>query len=320
MQVKKAVITAAGRGVRLYPAADTVQRAMFPLIGRDGITKPVIQIIVEEALDSGIEEVCVVGAPGDADKYRAGFKALRENMVQAHQNVDWAREQAERLTNLLGRVEFAVQEEPLGYGHAVHCAGQFVGDQPFLLLLSDHLYISELEGKRCAQQLIELAGQEDCAVAAVQATREHLVGHYGTLRGKRVPNQPSVYQIERIIEKPSVSLAEMELQTPGLRVGHYLCFFGMYVLTPSVFDMLDPEIDQARGNGGSVQLTPALNELAERERYLALEVQGRRYDVGARFGLLRAQIALAMAGQLRDEVLATMVEAMAESSRSQEGR
>ncbi len=315
MHVRKAVITAAGRGVRLYPAADTVQKAMLPLVDRDGLAKPVIQIIAEEALESGIEEICVVCAPGDEDAYQRQFASLHENLLASYRGVDWAQMQAERLSSVVNRLRFAPQHDALGYGHAVYCAREFVGDEPFLLLLGDHLYVSQVEGRRCAQQLIDLAVQEECSVAAVQATREHLVGRYGTLCGKRVPRHTGAYQIERIIEKPSVSQAELELYTPGLRAGYFLCFFGMYVLTPSVFAILEEAVEHAEAGQGDVQLTTALQDLALRERHLALEVRGVRHDIGSKFGLLQTQLALGLAGQDRDEILTSLVELLVESGK-----
>lgn len=314
MQIKKAVITAAGRGVRLYPVADTVQKGMLPVVDRDGLTKPVIQIIAEEALESGIEEICVVCAPGDGDRYLQQLKLLREDLLKAYEGAEWAQEQARRLDNLIRRLCFAVQKEPKGYGHAVHCAKDFVGKDGFLLLLGDHLYISDLKNVRCAQQLIQIASREDCAVAAVQSTREHLVGRYGTLSGKRVPDMPGVYQIEKILEKPALSQAETELQTPGLRVGHYLCFFGMHVLPHRIFGVLEEDFGRNSTAGGELQLTPALQELAKREKYLALEVAGTRYDTGAKFGLMQTQMALSFAGKDRDEMLTTVLELLAEAN------
>jgi UTP--glucose-1-phosphate uridylyltransferase len=314
VNVRKAVITAAGRGLRLYPAADTVQKAMLPLLDRDGLAKPVIQIIAEEALESSIEEIVIVCAPGDESEYWKQFGELRDNLLDAYRGADWARAQADRLANLEGRLRFAVQHEPLGYGHAVYTARELIGDEAFLLLLGDHLYVSRVEGERCAQQLLRVARKEECTVAAVQATREHLVGRYGTLSGKRVPGHDAAYQIERIIEKPSLSKAELELHTPGLRVGHYLCFFGMYVLTPAVFELLQPMVEAAK-NGGDVPLTTALDELARREKCLALEVRGSRYDIGAKFGLLQAQLALGLAGVDRQEMLTVVLELLAESAR-----
>jgi UTP--glucose-1-phosphate uridylyltransferase len=315
VQIRKSVITAAGRGVRLYPAADTVEKAMLPLIDRDGLNKPVIQIIAEEALDSGIEEIAVVCAPGDEEHYRRRFELLRRNLLAAHTGADWAAEQAKRLSNVVSRLTFVTQEEPLGYGHAVHCARGFVGNEPFLLLLSDHLYISHVPGRRCAQQLIDLACRQGCAVSAVHATPEHLVGQYGTLRGRRLPNEKGIYQIERILEKPSLSQAELELQVPGLRVGHYLCFFGMHVLTPTIFELLAEGMNEAGKGGGDLMLTPAQEALARREPYLAVEMAGMRYDIGARYGLLRTQVALALAGVDSQNALAAIVETLAEANR-----
>lgn len=310
MKIKKAVITAAARGERLYPVADTVQKAMLPAVDIDGLHKPVIQIIAEEAFASGIEEICVVCAPGDGERYISAFHSLRENLVKSFKNLDWARKEAEKINHLLSRIQFAEQTEARGYGHAVYCAKDFVNDEPFLLLLGDYLYVSDVPQKRCAAQLIELATQENCAVSAVNPTNEHQITRYGTLTGKQLAARSGVYQIEKIIEKPSLSLAELELQTPGLRIGYYLCFFGMHVLTPAVFDMLEKEIAQGSTN---VLLTPALQELAKTDKYLALEVKGNRYDLSKKHGLLQAQIALGLAGEAHDETLTTMVELLAEA-------
>lgn len=313
MHVRKAVITAGGRGVRVYPAADTVQKAMLPLVDRDGLNKPVLQIIAEEALDSGIEEICVVCAPGDEVRYRERFDLLRQNLLTAYAGQQWASEQAERLEGLFRRLTFIAQTEARGYGHAVLCAREFVAGEPFLLQLGDHLYLSHDKQRRCAQQLIELARREDCAVAAVQSTPEHLVHRYGTVSGKRLGGQQGVYQIDHILEKPSLSQAELELHVPGLRMGHYLCFFGMHVLTPAIFELLEDAL--AAAPASELMLTPALEELARREKYLALEVAGSRYDIGAVFGLLRTQIALALSGRERDRALTTILETISDVTR-----
>lgn len=314
MKVTRAVITAAGRGVRSYPAGDTVQKAMLPIVDRDGLAKPIIQIIAEEAVESGIEEICLICAPGDEARYLQQFRSLRENLLVAYAGVDWAQEQAQRIDNLLQRMHFVVQDDPLGYGHAVSCARDFAGAAPFLLLLSDHLYLSRHPGQRCAEQLLSLVAREGCAVSAVHAIREHLIRHYGTLTGKHLPNQPGVYQIETILEKPSVSQAEISLLTPGLRVGHYLCFFGMHVLTPPIFTLLDEQMART-SVAERYQLTPALQTLARQERYLALEVQGWRYDIGRKFGLWQAQMALGLSGVEHDVLLSTASETLLEFQR-----
>lgn len=312
MRIKKAVITAAARGERLYPVADTVQKAMLPVIDADGLDKPVMQIIAEEAFAAGIEEIGVICAPGDGLRYREAFISLRDNLLKSYKGVDWAREEAGRIDHLLDRIQFVDQAEPLGYGHAVLTARDFVNGEPFLLLLGDYLYVSHLKGKRCASQLIELAMQENCAVSAVNPTIEHQITRYGTLTGKHQPNQPGVYQVEKIIEKPSLSVAELELQTPGLRLGYYLCFFGMHVLTPNIFELLE----QGQARGGALPLTPALQQLAAKEKYLALEVKGNRYDLSKKFGMLQAQVALGLAGKAHDETLTTLVELLAEANMS----
>ena len=308
MQVSKAVITAAGRGVRQYPASDPVLKAMLPLVDRDGLTKPVLQIIAEEAIASGIEEVCVVCAPGDEAVYREHFRNYTAN-VQSSKGIDRAEEQARRLVDLEQRLHFAVQPEPDGYGHAVWCARSFVGLEPFLLLLGDHLYISS-DSRRCARQLIELAVKENCAVSAVQSTREHLIHQYGTLSGRRLHEQADVYVIEEIIEKPNPTQAELRLQVPGLRVGHYLCFFGMHVLTHPVFELLEDLVRRDARELGSIQLTTALNQLAQRERYLALETRGSRYNLGVKYGVVEAQVALALAGTDRERILSLLLESV----------
>jgi UTP--glucose-1-phosphate uridylyltransferase len=311
MKIKKAVITAAARGERLYPVSDTIQKAMLPVVDTDGLHKPVLQIICEEAFSSGVEEICVVCAPGDDERYRNAFALLRENLLKSFKGIDWAKAEAEKLDHLIAHLQFVEQKEPKGYGHAVHCAKGFVGNESFLLLLGDYLYVSYLKNKRCAAQLIELAEAENCAVSAVNPTIEHQISRYGTLTGKHVANQDGVYQIEKIIEKPSLSTAELELQTPGLRAGYYLCFFGMHVLTPTVFSLLEKQLDS---NTANVLLTPSLQDLASTEKYLALEVKGRRYDLSRKHGLLRAQIALGLAGEAHDETLTTMVELLAEAN------
>ena len=308
--ITKAVITAAGRGARQYPASDTVQKAMLPVVDRDGLTKPVLQIIAEEALESGIEQVCVVAAPGDEAVYRDHFRNYANTLRTGFRDAEWAEEQARRLLHLEERLTFAVQDEPRGYGHAVWCSREFVGGDRFLLLLGDHLYLSS-EPRRCARQLIDLAAAEECAVSAVQATREHLIHQYGTLAGRRLADRPDVYAIDEIIEKPNPTLAELRLHVPGLRAGHYLCFFGMHVLTPTVFELLDEAVRNDLRENGAIQLTSALNALARREKYLALETRGQRFNLGVKFGTIEAQVALAMAGVDRERILAVLLDAAA---------
>jgi UTP--glucose-1-phosphate uridylyltransferase len=277
MKITKAVITAAGRNQRTLP--------LQTLVDRDGAEKSVLGIIVEEALRAGVEEICVVVQPGAETSYA--------NVAGDHAS----------------RLQFVHQVKPLGYGHAVYCAKDFVGRDPFLHLVGDHLYVSSTD-EGCAQHLVKVAETEACAVSAVQATRESLLPYYGTIGGRRVPGRQDLYQIETVVEKTTPTEAEQRLIVPGLRAGYYLCFFGMHVLTPTVIDILEKQI-AAAGDRGGVELADALAELVKREQYLALEKQDWRYDVGVKYGLLTAQLALALSGQDRDDVLSKLLELLA---------
>jgi len=313
MKIKKAVITAAARNERLYPAATTVQKSMLPVIDTDGMNKPILQIIAEEAFQSGIDEICIVCAPGDEEKYLENFRALYSTFLKIHHQSAWAETQAASIKNVLDRLSFVVQSEPLGYGHAVYQAKTFIGNAPFLLLHGDYLYISSLAAKRCSKQILELAEQEECSVSAVTPMVEHQIGKYGTLTGRNYGGHESVYQIEKIIEKPSVSQAELELKTPGLRAGYYLCLFGLHIFQPSVFDLLSESVNSP--GSGNVLLAPVQQKLALNEKYLAMKIEGRRYDTSKKLGLLQAQIALGLAGQLRDEMLVTLLQTIADYSK-----
>ena len=278
MNIRKAVITAAGRGQRTLP--------LQTLVDCDGQTKAALTIIIEEILQTGIEEIAVVICPGDQKPYAtaAGSHA--------------------------GRLQFIEQTSPLGYGQAVQCAHGYTGTEPFLLLVGDHLYVAK-GPKPCAKQLVEIASAESCAVSAVQATHESKLPYYGTVGARRIPGKNGLYQVDQVVEKPTPTVAEQKLIVPGLRAGHYLCFFGMHVITASVMDTLDEAV-RAAGSAGGVQLSPALAKAASRERYFAAELAGRRYDVGVKYGLLTAQLALAINGTDRDEVLAHLVELLAQ--------
>lgn len=277
MEIKKAVITAAGKTQRTLP--------LQTLVDRDGVTKSALRIIIEEILAAEVSEICVVVCPGDEAAYAAA--------ADKHAS----------------RLQFVGQNTPRGYGHAVHCAREFIGNEPFLLLVGDHLYVSGSE-ERCAQQLVKAASLQNCSVSAVQATHESKLPYYGTVGGRLIAGQKGLYEISEVAEKPTPTEAEQRLIVPGLRVGHYLCYFGMHVLTPLTLEILAQELERAEANA-NVPLTSALARLAARERYLACELKGRRYDIGVKYGLLTAQMALALAGQDREEVLTGLVDLLA---------
>jgi UTP--glucose-1-phosphate uridylyltransferase len=274
MRIRKAVITAAGRNQRTLP--------LQTLIDRDGTEKQVLRIILEEVLTANIEEICIVVAPDDEAAYlrAAGGCATVTQFVE--------------------------QAKPLGYGHAVYCARDFIKQDPFLHLVGDHLYVGS-DGDTCAKHLVRVAEAQDCAVSAVQATPESRLHNYGAVGGQRVSGSADLYRVENVIEKPTPTEAEQKLNVSGMRVGHYLCLFGMHVLTPTVIEILGELLT----NQSAVTLSSALAALAFREQYLALDSPGRRYDLGPRYGLLRAQVALALSGRDRVEVLSQLLEALA---------
>lgn len=275
MEIRKALITAAGKNQRTLP--------LQSLVDRDGVIKTALAIIIEEILRAGIEQIGVVISPGDEAAYRTA-----------------AGNHAARLT-------FIEQAQPLGYAHAIHSAAGFCNGDAFLLLVGDHLYLSATE-KGCAQQLVEIARAENCAVSAVQSTHESKLPYYGAVGGRLVNATQRLYQVEAVLEKPTPTEAEQKLDVPGLRAGYYLCFFGMHVLTPAVQKILTGLF---AANAGPVNFRAALAQLAASERYLACELDGRRFDFGVKYGLLTAQLALALSGRERDEVLRGLVELLA---------
>lgn len=275
VKVAKAVITAAGTNQRLLP--------LQTLVDRDGVSKSVLAILAEEILCAGIAEIAVIVRPGDEPAYSAAAGPLARQM------------------------RFIPQPKALGYGHAIHCAATFTGNDPFLLMLGDHLYTSRSE-QSCISQLLATASSGKCAVSAVQATHESKLPYYGCIGGRRVAGSDWLYEIDTVIEKPTPTEAEQKLVVPGLRAGNYLCFFGMHVFTPSLMEILARQIAAGRAD-----LSLALTEIARRERYLAHELQGRRHDIDLRYGLLCAQLALGLAGKDRDEVLSLIVEVLVQS-------
>jgi UTP--glucose-1-phosphate uridylyltransferase len=276
MTIRKAVVTLAGPSQRRLP--------LQTLIDRDGSPRSVLAILLNEALQAGAEEICLIVNPGDRDAY------------------------TQVLGDHAGRVHFLEQSEPLGYSHAVYLAKDFVGGDGFLHMVGDHLYVDRHSGG-CAAQLTAVAAAEHCSVSAVQPTREGQLTRFGAVGGQKVAGKAGLYQVDTVLEKPTPTEAEQKILVPGLRAGYYLCFFGMHVLTPTVMDILGDLLGS--GASPSPSLSAALARLASEERYLAFEMSGQRYDLGSRYGLFTAQFALALSGPDREEILAQLVDAMA---------
>ncbi len=309
--VRKAVVTAAGRGTRMYPATTTIQKEMLPVMDVDGVCKPAIQIILEEAFNSGIEEVCLVVNPHNRAQIEQHFAPLPPEELKLFKGKDWALLQSARIQQIATRLKFVVQETPEGYGHAVWCAREFVGDEPFLLMLGDHIYTTG-EERRCARQILDTFEQYGSSVSAVQQTPSELLHLFGTVCGQRISERPSVYELQAIYEKPTPEYAEEHLRQAGLLHGMYLCFFGMHILTPGIFDCLQYAVDNDLREKGEFQFTSAQERLrASGEKFLAVEVIGDRHDIGIPFGYAQTQAALALNSIFRDQMLAALVRTLA---------
>ncbi|MEM0926805.1 MAG: sugar phosphate nucleotidyltransferase [Planctomycetota bacterium] len=276
MQVRKAVITAA--------APDQTRIPTQQLVDQRGVEQSALQLILREIQSCGVQETCIVVRPGDEALFR---QTAGEFETSLH---------------------FAVQPSPDGYADAILRAEPFVGNDAFLHLVGDHVYLSETNST-CAEQLVEVAEELDCSVSAVQSTRENMLPLFGIVSGTRVARHEGVFEIQRVIEKPTPTMAEQELVTPGLRAGHYLGFFGMHVLTADVLESLK-QIKTDRESERPT-LSDALDLYLHRHKYVAFEVKGRRHNLGVQYGLLMAQMAIGLAGSDRDRILTELVDLLA---------
>ena len=277
MPITKAIITSASPTQARLPLQSVVDRA--------GQVRTALELILEEVIGAGIEEVAIVICPGTAERY---LHASGEHAV---------------------RIKFFEQNDPRGYGDALLRARAFAGSEPFLHLVSDHLYVTK-NSHSCAAQLIAIAEREQCAVSAIQPTRENQLAYFGAVGGIPVPRHSGLYEVKCVVEKPTPTTAEQHLVVAGQRAGHYLCLFGMHVLMPTIFELLERSVGQL-GEGQSANLSSSLDRLAQSERYLAAQLEGERYNIGEKYGLLVAQLAIALSGEDRDRILTELVELLA---------
>ena len=254
-----------------------------------GGTQQVVALQIQEILDAGVREVALVTAPGT----RLFFADLEKRFGS--------------------KVVFVEQAEPRGFGHALLCAEAWIGADAFLVQVCDHVFVTHAESS-CTAQLIDVAEREDCAVSGVQVTSESQLPYFGVIGGQRVHGSQNLYTIETVLEKPTPTVAEETCMIPGIRQGNYLATFGIHALTPAIFGLLRAQ-EKALGPGAKIGLTEALSALSSRERYLALEVEGHRVDIEGPFGLLRAQLALALHGPRREEGLHSMLEEVAHAQK-----
>ena len=277
-RVRKAVIPAAGFGTRLFPATKAVKKELFPVIGRDGRAKPVILAIVEEAISAGIEEVGIIVQGTDRELFEEIFctpppienfnKLSRENQ-----------QYCKYLMEIGNRITFLSQDVQEGFGHAVYCAHAWVGNEPFMLLLGDHLYGSDTNVS-CARQLLDVYERTGQNVVGVKHTPIADVQAFGCVTGTwEEPN--AVLSVSEFYEKPTPEYAAQHLQVEGMDPKEILTVFGQYVMNSKIFDFLEEHIRLNIRERGEFQLTSCLDRLRQEEGFSGVVVRGRRFDIGS---------------------------------------
>jgi UTP-glucose-1-phosphate uridylyltransferase/mevalonate kinase len=276
-KVRKAVIPAAGFGTRLFPASKATKKELFPVVDRDGIAKPVILLLVEEALEAGIEEVIVIVQDSDLGEFRAFFD-VQVTIENYNKLPPHFQEYAQRILEIGRHVSFVTQTAQEGFGHAVYCAREAVGNEPFLLMLGDHLYRSASE-ICCARQLVAAYNQHGISILGLRCTPEAQLANFGAATGVWLEAN-RLLSVSEFAEKPTVDYARNNLRVPGLIQDEYLTVFGQYVIQPTIFDYLEEHIKNNVREHGEFQLTSALDRLRKEDGFLGLIIEGQRYDIG----------------------------------------
>jgi UTP-glucose-1-phosphate uridylyltransferase/mevalonate kinase len=276
-KVRKAVIPAAGFGTRLFPATKATKKELFPVIDQDGIAKPAILIIVEEALDAGIEEIIIIVQQEDLSEFRSFFNSQIsiENYNKLPPNFQ---EYSRRLLQMGQHVSFVIQERQEGFGHAVYSTYEKIGDEPFLLMLGDHIYRSNRPAS-CARQMVDAYNQHGISVVGLKRTPESDIGSFGVVQGNWL-EEDRLLNITEFSEKPSLDYARNNLRIPRIPDGDYLTVFGQYIVKPELFSFLETNIRNNIRERGEFQLTSALDRIRQTDGFLGLMIDGRRFDIG----------------------------------------
>lgn len=281
-KVKKAIIPAAGLGTRFLPATKAMPKEMLPIVD-----KPTIQYIVEEAIESGIEDIIIVTGKGKRaieDHFDNAFE-LEENLAR--------KEKFELLEEVRkpGNVDihYIRQKEPRGLGHAIWCARKFIGNEPFAVLLGDDIVQAEVPSLK---QLMNLYDKVGSSVIGVQSVPKQDTNRYGII--DPISQDGRMYEVRNFVEKPAVELAPSNL-----------AIMGRYILTPEIFDLLE---NQETGSGGEIQLTDAIQRLNNIQNVFAYDFEGTRYDVGEKLGFIKTTIEMALSrDDLRENLLDYLV-------------
>src|SRR6056297_947043 len=269
MKVKKAVIPAAGLGTRFLPATKAQPKEMLPIVD-----KPAIQYIVEEAVQSGIEDIIIITGKHKKSIADHFDRNVELEMALKEKQKEKLLEIVEDISSMID-IHYVRQKKPKGLGHAIYCARTFIGNDPFAVLLGDDIVVSD---KPVIQQMAEIYEKEENPILGVQKVPHMEISKYGVVKYSN--SQGRVYDVEDLIEKPPVDEAPSDL-----------AIMGRYIITPDIFDIL---ANTKPGKGGEIQLTDALNELAHKRALQAYEFEGDRYDVGNKLGFLQATVEFAL--------------------------
>ena len=276
-KVRKAVIPAADFGTRLFPATKAVKKELFPIIDRDGRAKPIILILVEEVIQAGIEQIGIVVQKEDLPIFQNFFHAPPQPELYAKlspENQKYSR----YLQDLGQHITFLIQEQQEGYGHAVFCTKQWINQEPFLLLLGDHVYASNHEHS-CASQLLQVFHQFERTVVGLTVMPAEIIHKAGCVTGIwQEPN--SILNVSQLYEKPELEYARANLHVAGMPESNFLGVFGMYLLQPTIFKYLEQEINNNLRYKGEFQLTTSLDRLCQDEGIIGYLVKGQCFDTG----------------------------------------
>lgn len=269
MKVRKAIIPAAGLGTRFLPATKAQPKEMLPIVD-----KPTIQYIIEEAVESGIEEILIITGRNKRAIEDHFDKSIELEYQLQQNNKTKLLEMVKNISNIVN-IHYIRQKEPKGLGHAISCAKTFVGNEPFAVMLGDDIVYNKIP---CLKQLIDCFNEYKTSIIGVQTVPKDEVYKYGIINGLHIEDR--VYKVKDLVEKPSIDEAPSNI-----------AILGRYIITPKIFNILDNTLP---GKDGEIQLTDALKTLISQEAMYAYNFEGKRYDVGDKLGFLQATVEFAL--------------------------
>ena len=292
MEVRKAIIPAAGLGTRFLPATKAQPKEMLPVVD-----KPALQYIIEEAVQSGVEEILIITGRNKTSIENHFDKSVELELELERQGKDDLLAEVREISNM-ANIHYIRQKEPRGLGHAIYCAKSFIGKEPFAVLLGDDIVYAP---KPCLKQMIEVYDRYQASILGVQEVERKDVSKYGIIDGVQLEER--VYRVKGLVEKPDIGQAPSRI-----------AILGRYIISPAIFDIL---AHTKPGKGGEIQLTDALQGLADKESIYAYIFEGRRYDVGDKQGFLEATIEFALRREdLRKEFLSYLIKVTEKVSKS----